>query len=80
MVRGRGPDLQPLVRGSAPHLEGIAAASFENAVPFWGTWSTSLFVEGIDTVSRLGEFEIIAFRSPKETERWLSGLRKSLKD
>jgi len=25
-------------------------------MPFWSSWSIGLFVEGIDTVSRLGQF------------------------
>ena len=35
---------------------GVANASFQNGVPFWSTSSTNLFVQGIDTVSRLGQF------------------------
>lgn len=36
---------------------GVENASLQNGVPFWSTSSTSLFVQGIDTVSRLGEFD-----------------------
>jgi predicted permease len=35
---------------------GVESASLQNGVPFWSTSSTSLFVQGIDTVSRLGQF------------------------
>jgi predicted permease len=35
---------------------GVENASLQSAVPFWSTSSTSLFVQGIDTVARLGEF------------------------
>jgi predicted permease len=35
---------------------GVETASLQSAVPFWSTSSTSLFVEGIDTVARLGQF------------------------
>ena len=35
---------------------GVANASFQNGVPFWSTSSTNLFVQGIDTVARLGQF------------------------
>ncbi|MEX2154692.1 MAG: ADOP family duplicated permease [Gemmatimonadaceae bacterium] len=37
-------------------IQGVENASLQDAVPFWNTSSTSLFVEGIDTVSRLGQF------------------------
>jgi len=37
-------------------IPGVESASLQDAVPFWNTNSTSLFVEGIDTVSRLGQF------------------------
>src|SRR5262249_28516307 len=35
---------------------GVESASLQNGVPFWSTSSTSLFVQGIDTVARLGQF------------------------
>ncbi len=37
-------------------IPGVENASLQDAVPFWSTSSTSLYVEGIDTVSRLGQF------------------------
>jgi predicted permease len=35
---------------------GVENASLQSAIPFWSTSSTGLFVQGIDTVSRLGQF------------------------
>jgi predicted permease len=35
---------------------GVANASLQAAVPFWNTSSTGLYVQGIDTVARLGQF------------------------
>jgi len=39
---------------------GVQNATFQTGVPFWSTWSVSLFVSGIDTVSRLGRFDVNA--------------------
>lgn len=39
---------------AAKSVRGVANASLQGAVPFWSTWSVSLYVEGIDTVTRLG--------------------------
>jgi len=39
---------------------GAATVSLENAVPVWSSRSTPLFVEGIDSVARLGEFDFNA--------------------
>ena len=35
---------------------GVVNATLQSGVPFWSTSSTSLFVQGIDTVGRLGQF------------------------
>ncbi len=40
----------------AKTIPGVDNASLQRAVPFWNTSSTSLFEQGIDTVSRLGQF------------------------
>ena len=48
---------QRLLR-TAKTVPGIENASLQAAVPFWGTWSQSLFVEGIDTVR--GQFDLNA--------------------
>jgi len=42
---------------SAKQIPGVASASRQTGVPFWSMSSTTLFVEGIDTVSRLGQFD-----------------------
>ena len=47
----------------AKTIPGVEHASLQNAVPFWSTWSVGLFVEGIDTVSRLGQFDLNAVSS-----------------
>ncbi len=52
--------LRERVLASAASVPGVDKVSFQNAIPFWSTWSTSLFVEGIDTVGRLGEFDLNA--------------------
>jgi predicted permease len=42
---------------AARGLPGVSKATFTRAMPFWNHSSTSLFVDGIDTVARLGRFE-----------------------
>jgi predicted permease len=42
---------------AAKSVPGVATASRQTGVPFWSNSSTFLFVEGIDTVSRLGQFD-----------------------
>ncbi len=36
----------------------VEHASTMLTIPFWSTWNTSLFVTGIDTVEKLGEFDL----------------------
>ena len=38
----------------------VQSATLQIGIPFWSTWSTSLFVSGIDTVGRLGRFDLSA--------------------
>jgi predicted permease len=45
---------------AAKAIPGVQTASLRNAVPFWSTHSRSLNVDGIDTVSRLGSFDLNA--------------------
>lgn len=45
---------------AARSIPGVENASRQAAVPFWSTWSVSLYVQGIDTVSRLGQFNLNA--------------------
>ncbi|MGH7694428.1 MAG: ABC transporter permease, partial [Gemmatimonadaceae bacterium] len=43
---------------AAKSVPGVENASLQAAVPFWSTWSVGLFVAGIDTVRRLGQFNL----------------------
>jgi predicted permease len=42
---------------AAKTVPGVENASLTRGVPFWSMSSTNLFVEGIDTVGRLGQFD-----------------------
>ena len=44
----------------ATHIPGVEHASLQVTTPFWGMWSTGLHVEGIDTVGKLGQFDLNA--------------------
>jgi predicted permease len=56
-------DLRQRLLAAAQAIPGVESASLQAAVPFWSTWSQSLYVEGIDTVSRLGQFNLNAVSS-----------------
>ena len=45
---------------TAKTIPGVENASLQVTVPFWSQWSMGLYVEGIDTVSRLGQFDLNA--------------------
>ena len=45
---------------AAQTIPEVTHASQQAAVPFWSSWSTNLIVAGIDSVSRLGEFDLSA--------------------
>jgi putative ABC transport system permease protein len=45
---------------SARGLPGVESAALGLTVPFWDTWSQSLYVKGIDSVGRLGSFTLQA--------------------
>jgi putative ABC transport system permease protein len=45
---------------AAKQIPGVVNASRQTAVPFWSTWSMSLYIKGIDSVSRLGQFDLNA--------------------
>ena len=49
-------DLLDAARG----IPGVLHASRRLSVPFWGSYSVSLYVAGIDSVRRLGRFELNA--------------------
>jgi predicted permease len=51
-------ELKQRLLGAVKTIPGVENASSTAAVPFWSTWSIGLWVEGIDTVSRLGEFDL----------------------
>jgi len=53
-------DLRQRLLRAAKATPGVENATLSATVPFWSSWSTSLFVEGIDTVSRLGQFDLNA--------------------
>jgi putative ABC transport system permease protein len=44
----------------AQSTPNVQSATFQLGIPFWSTWSMRLFVAGIDTVSRLGQFDLSA--------------------
>jgi len=52
--------LRQRLLAASQSVAGVERASLMAAVPFWSTWSSRLFVEGIDTVSRLGQFNLNA--------------------
>jgi predicted permease len=43
---------------AARAIPGVETAALGMTVPFWDTWTTDLFVAGIDSVRRLGEFTL----------------------
>jgi predicted permease len=45
---------------AAQTIPEVTHASQQVAVPFWSSWSVGLSVAGIDSVSRLGEFDLSA--------------------
>src|SRR5207244_9870748 len=48
------------LRETAQAIPGVEHASRQLTVPFWSTWNMDLHVAGIDSVSRLGEFDLNA--------------------
>jgi putative ABC transport system permease protein len=48
------------VLARAQQLPEVETAARALTVPFWQTWSQDLYVEGIDSVSKLGEFTLQA--------------------
>ena len=59
---------------AARGLPGVSKATFTRAMPFWNHSSTSLFVEGIDTVARPGRFEYNPV-SPTISPQWAHVIR-----
>jgi predicted permease len=50
--------LRQRLLAAAKSVPGVENASLQTSVPFWSTWSVGLYVQGIDTVSRLGQFNV----------------------
>jgi len=50
--------LRDRLLGAAQGLPEVEAASRQVTVPFWSDWENDLFVAGIDSVHKLGQFEI----------------------
>jgi len=44
----------------AKTIPGVENASLQTSIPFWSTWSVGLYVQGIDTVGKLGQFDLNA--------------------
>jgi len=53
-------ELRSRLLARARSLPNVENASLQLTVPFWNTWSTRLFVHGIDTVAKLGRFDLNA--------------------
>ena len=45
---------------TAKTIPSVENASLQITMPFWSSWSMGLYVAGIDTVSRLGQFDLNA--------------------
>ena len=45
---------------AASAIPGVSSTSRQLTMPFWDTWNEDLFVAGIDSVSKLGRFELDA--------------------
>lgn len=43
---------------TAKNIPGVESAAQNVTIPFWSTWSMDLHVAGIDSVDRLGEFDL----------------------
>jgi predicted permease len=51
-------DLRSRLLAAAKTVAGVKTASLQASTPFWGTWNLSLYVEGIDTVGKFGNFDL----------------------
>ncbi|HEU4787285.1 MAG TPA: ABC transporter permease, partial [Gemmatimonadaceae bacterium] len=52
----REVQLQEQLRERAEHVPGVEHAARALTAPFYGSWSFNLYVEGIDSVAKLGNF------------------------
>ena len=46
--------------GAAKAIPGVDHATLQAAIPFWSTWSAGLHVDGVDSLSRFGSFDLNA--------------------
>jgi len=44
----------------AKAIPGVEHSALQTSIPFWSSWSTNLYVEGIDTVGKIGQFNLNA--------------------
>src|SRR5438132_10916330 len=56
----RNVELRRELLETAQAIPGVEHASRQLTVPFWSTWNMDLHVAGIDSVHRLGEFDLNA--------------------
>jgi putative ABC transport system permease protein len=52
--------LQHRLVDAAKKVPGVTHATLSSSTPFYGYWSVGLYVQGIDTVRRLGRFQLDA--------------------
>jgi predicted permease len=50
--------LKEKLLASAKALPEVESASRQTSIPFWSMWSTDLHIAGIDTVEKLGQFDL----------------------
>ena len=48
------------LQSSASAITGVVGGSHQLTMPFWDSWSFDLYVRGIDSVSKLGDFQLNA--------------------
>jgi putative ABC transport system permease protein len=51
-------DLRLRLLAAAKSVSRVKNATLSSSTPFWSMWSQSLYVEGIDTVGKLGQFDL----------------------
>ncbi len=56
----RAVALRRQLLSAAQNTAGVEHAALNTSIPFWSTWNVGLYVAGIDSVSRLGEFDLNA--------------------
>ncbi|HEY7232673.1 MAG TPA: ABC transporter permease [Gemmatimonadaceae bacterium] len=53
-------DLRRRLMERAQATPNVQSVTLQIGIPFWSTWSMGLYVSGIDTVARLGRFDLSA--------------------